>query len=91
MFRSVNNRWENPNRNTDPVRPGVHANLMSSHVLFDQNGGPFNDTRTDDKESSRNFLLVQVVEQVPAKINEDIGDTHKTKMTYWAVRKISRM
>jgi hypothetical protein len=91
MFGSVNDCRENPNGNIDPVRPGVHANLMSSHVLFDQNGGPFNDTRTDDKESSSNILLVQVIEQVPAKINEDMGNTNKTKVTYWAVRKISRM
>jgi len=58
MFRSVNDCWENLSGNINPVRPGVHADLMSSHVLFDQNGGPFDDTRTDDKESSRNFLLI---------------------------------
>lgn len=46
------------------MRPGVHTDFVSLHVLFDDQSRSLNDTRTDDEEGSRDILLIQVVEEV---------------------------
>ena len=44
------------------MRPGVHRDLMSSHVLCLENLGARDDTRTNDEESSMKVFLVKVLQ-----------------------------
>jgi hypothetical protein len=46
------------------VRPGVHGNLMTRHVLFKENWGVGQATRADDEESREQLLLGEVVQEL---------------------------
>lgn len=61
------NRKEKVFPKTDVVGPGVDTDLMPAHVLFNNQGGPFNDTRSDDKESSVEIFLLEFCKQSTGK------------------------
>jgi hypothetical protein len=46
------------------VRPGVHGNLMTGHVLLKENRGVGQATRADDEESREELLLGEVVQEL---------------------------
>ena len=60
---SLLNRKEKVFLKTDVVGPGVNTDLMPAHVLLDDQGRPFNDTRSDDKESSVEIFLLEFCKQ----------------------------
>lgn len=45
--------------------PCVHANFMTTHVLLDEHGWTFENTRPYDEESSTNVFLIEVIEEFP--------------------------
>ena len=49
------------------MRPGVNADFMTSHVLFDQDIRTFNDTRTNNEEGCAQVLFVKVAKDVSRK------------------------
>jgi len=49
------------------VGPGVNADFVAGHVLFDQNSWSLKHARADDKESSLESLLVKIFEQFSTK------------------------
>ena len=58
------------------MAPCVHANFMPSHVLFLQNVGALDDTRTDHEEGSMKLFLGQVVQQRP-EMEDTSGHDHR--------------
>jgi len=50
------------------VRPGVDADFVAGHVLFNQNSWSFNHARADDEEGSLDILLIEVGEQFSANV-----------------------
>ena len=53
-----------------PVRPGVHADFVTGHVLFNQNGWPLNHARTNNEEGSLDIFVVEVFEKRSTKRRE---------------------
>jgi len=56
-----------------PVGPGVDADFVAGHVLFDQNSWSLNHARADNEEGSLDSLLIKEFEQFPtrfAKLND---------------------
>lgn len=49
------------------VRPGVDADFVAGHVLLNQDTWPLNDAGADNKEGSRDILIVEVFEQFPVQ------------------------
>ena len=47
----------------ESVRPGVDADLVAGHVLFNQDTWPLNHARADNKEGSLDIFIVEVFEQ----------------------------
>ena len=46
------------------MRPGVHANVVTGHILLKQDLGALNDTRADDEEGRVELVLVEVLEDL---------------------------
>ena len=49
------------------VGPGVDADFVAGHVLFNQDGWPLNDTRADNEEGRLDIFTAEVFEQFSAK------------------------
>jgi len=58
----------------ESVRPGVDADFVAGHVLFDQDSWSLNHARANNKEGSLDVLLVEVFEQfsrgAPSQMSE---------------------
>jgi hypothetical protein len=67
----------------ESVRPGVDADFVTGHVLFDQNGRSLNDTRADNEEGGLDILVIKVFEQFSAKRAKlDVWDSESLKKTH---------
>jgi hypothetical protein len=72
-------------KETNMVRPGVHADLMASHIFLKQDSRTFNDARANHEEGCFDFLRVEVIEKFPARsikalnIHTKNYPAHKTK------------
>lgn len=46
----------------------MYGNFMTTHVLFDENIGVFDDTRTYGEESGSDIFLLKKIEQFPKDV-----------------------
>ena len=51
----------------------MYANFVSGHILIDKNSRMFINTRTDNKESGREMLLLQIVEQISGILSVEVN------------------
>ena len=52
----------------ESVRPGMDADFVTGHVLFNQDGWSFDHARADNEEGSLDVLLVKVSEQCSTNV-----------------------
>lgn len=52
------------------MRPGVHANFVTGHVFFNQDGWPLNHARTYNEEGGLDIFVVEVFEKRSTKRRE---------------------
>ena len=51
----------------------MHANFMTTHVLFYEDIRIFNATRAYDEESSTDIFLTEVIEEFPLKTLKQVS------------------